>query len=317
MEEKKLYVSSGPHIRGKESVSSLMLSVLLALLPALLAGVYLFGLRALWVVLVSVGSCELFEWGWCALTHRQNTLRDLSAAVTGLLLGLSLSPTVPLWLPPVGAFFAIVVVKQLYGGLGKNFLNPALAGRCFLFAWAPLMSSWAAPRCADAVSAATPLAVMKTLSLPPESLLSSFLGFKGGCIGEVSAAALLLGAAFLLLRGVIRLRIPLSYLLTVAVLTFLFPQGNERILWMSHQLLSGGLLLGAFFMATDYVTSPTTARGQLLYGVFCGVLTVLIRYFGSYPEGVSFSILIMNLLVWTLDRLHMRRVFGHGKEART
>ncbi len=314
-EKMKLLISSSPHVRGGDSVQNIMLRVILALLPSLGAGIYFFGLPALWVSLASVGSCVFFEWLYRFLTHKSSTVGDLSAVVTGLLLALTLSPAVPLWLPVLGGFFAIVIVKQLYGGLGKNFLNPALAARCFLFSWAVLMTQWVAPRGADAVASATPLGMMKQLALPAESLWECFIGAKGGCIGEVSAAALLLGGAFLLITGVIKPHIPLSYILSVAVLTFLFPQGQDRLVWMGYQLLSGGLMLGAFFMATDYVTSPTTPRGRVLYGIGCGVLTVLIRYFGSYPEGVSFSILIMNLLAWPLDKWTRPRAFGHKKEA--
>ena len=306
-----LLISASPHVRSRDSVPFIMLRVILALLPTLAAGIYYFGLSALWITLVSVGSCVFFEWGYRKLRRQSCTVGDLSAVVTGLLLALTLSPTVPFWLPVIGAFFAIVVVKQLYGGLGKNFLNPALAARCFLFAWAPMMSVWVSPRGADAVSSATPLAVMKAMALPKESLWDCFWGCQGGCIGEVCAAALLLGGLFLLLSGVIRLHIPLSYLLTVALLTLLFPRGNPPLLWMSYQLLSGGLLLGAFFMATDYVTSPVTNRGRILYGVGCGILTVLIRYFGSYSEGVSFAILLMNLSAWLLDKWTKPKGFGY------
>ena len=322
-ENARLMISASPHIRAKADTRWIMGMVLLALCPAVLAGAYFFGIRALLVVGVSVGSCVFFEWGYRRLTHKPQSISDLSAAVTGMLLGLSLGVKVPLWLPVLGGFFAIVVVKQLYGGIGKNFLNPALAGRCFLFSWAVLMTDWAAPRSGgffslhfDAVSAATPLASMKAAELPEMSLLDCFLGMKAGSIGEVSALALLLGAAFLLLVGVINLRIPGAYLLTVAVLTFLFPRGNERLPWMAYQLLSGGLMLGALFMANDYTTSPVTPLGDALYGFGCGVLTVIIRYFGSYPEGVSFAILIMNLLVWAIDKWTLPRRFGVAKEAK-
>ena len=316
MTDQSLTVSSSPHVRDSERVQNIMLRVILALLPSLVTGIFLFGLPALWVTLVSVGSCLFFEWAYGKLAHKSSTLSDLSAVVTGLLLAMTLSPAVPLWLPVIGAFFAIVVVKQLYGGLGKNFLNPALAARCFLFSWASLMTVWVFPWGVDAVGSATPLGAMKALALPSESLLQCFLGLKGGCIGEGSGAALLLGGAYLLFSGVIKPHIPLSYLLTVAVLTFLFPRGHDRLLWMGYQLLSGGLLLGALFMATDPVSSPVTAKGRILFGLGCGILTVLIRYFGSYPEGVSFSILIMNLTVWQIDKAARPRSFGHGKEAR-
>ncbi len=315
--EDRLLVSAPPHVRGGDDTQSIMLRVIIALTPALLVGFWRFGLPTLMITAVSVGSCVFFEWGYRRLARKSCTLGDYSAVVTGLLLSMTLSPAVPLWLPLIGGFFAIVVVKQLYGGLGKNFMNPALAARCFLFSWAALMNSWVSPRGVDAVSSATPLSVMKGMALPAESPMDCFLGLRAGCIGEISAAALLLGGAYLLLTKVIRPHIPLSYLLTVAVLTFLFPRGNERLTWMLYQLLSGGLLLGAVFMATDYVTSPGTDRGRVLYGIGCGVITVVIRYFGSYPEGVSFSILIMNLLVWLLDKWTTPRAFGYKKEANT
>ena len=320
MEEKTLMITSSPHIRGRDSVRSIMLWVIIALCPSLIAGVWLFGFKALLVVAVSVAACVFFEWGYRRLTHKSSSIGDLSAVVTGMLLGMSLGVSVPLWLPVLGAFFAIVIVKQLYGGIGKNFLNPALAGRCFLFSWAVLMTTWVAPRSytdffslktVDAVTAATPLAAMKGMAIPENySLMDCFLGMKAGAIGEVSAAALILGAIILLAVGVINLRIPLTYILTVAVLTFLFPRGNDRLLWMAYQLLSGGLMMGAMFMANDYTTSPATPKGDLIYGIGCGALTVLIRYFGSYAEGVSFAILIMNLLVWLIDKWTRPQRFG-------
>lgn len=316
MEQQKLIISTSPHVRGRDNVQKIMLRVILALLPAWGAGLYYFGLSALYVTLCSVGSCLFFEWLYRRIMHKNNSLGDLSAVVTGLLLAMILSPAVPLWLCVLGAFFAIVVVKHLYGGLGKNFLNPALAARCFLFSWAGKMISWPAPRGVDAISSATPLAAMKELRLPAESLMDCFLGFQRGCIGECCALALLLGGIYLLCTNVIKPHIPLSYLLTVAVLTFLFPRGNPRLLWMGYQLLSGGLMLGAIFMATDYVTSPTTARGRIIYGMGCGLLTVLIRYFGSYTECVSYSILIMNLFSSALDKWTRPRVFGHKKEVK-
>ncbi len=320
MDDKKLLtVSSSPHIRRSQNTAQLMRCVIYATLPALAVGVYMFGLRALLVVLVSEAACVFFEWAYRKLLHKSDSIGDWSAVVTGMLLGFSLPASIPYWVPVIGAFFAIVVVKQLYGGLGKNFLNPALAGRCFLFSWPVLMTTWMVPRsytsffnlgAVDAVSGATPLAAMAQGRLPDVSLLNCFLGLKGGSIGEVSAAALLLGGIILLACGVISLRIPLSYLGTVAVLAFLFPQGNDRLLWTAYQLCSGGLMLGAMFMANDYTTSPTTKKGQLIYGVGCGLLTVFIRYFGSYAEGASFAILIMNVTVWLLDKVTLPRQFG-------
>ena len=238
-----------------------------------------------------------------------------------MLLAMTLPVTVPYWVVVIGAFFAIVVVKLLYGGLGKNFMNPALAGRVFLFSFPALINIWAAPRtdpglfsALDAVTAATPMSYLQQGSLPTATLLEMFTGIRGGAIGEVSAALVLLGGLYLLLRRVIDWRVPVCYLGTVALLTFLFPQGGIGPLeWMLYQLMGGGLLLGAFFMATDPVTSPVTAWGRVFYGVGCGVLTVFLRYFGAYPEGVAFAILIMNAAAWLLDRLG-RRLRQMGRE---
>ena len=320
----KLLITSSPHIRSNTNVQSIMRDVIIALLPAVAMGTYLFGIRALLVVLVSAAACVFFEWGYRRMMKKNSTIHDLSAAVTGVLLGLCMPPSIPYWVPVIGAFFAIVVVKQLYGGIGKNFLNPALAGRCFLFSWPVLMTTWMEPLSygsgffklnqLDAVTGATPLAAMAQGELPELSLVDCLVGIKGGSIGEVSAIALILGGAYLLYRGVINLRIPGSYVLTVAVLTFLFPQGNPRFVWMAYQLLSGGLMIGAMFMANDYATSPTTKKGQIIYGIGCGALTVFIRYFGSYAEGVSFAILIMNVCTWLIDKYTLPRRFGVVRE---
>ena len=320
----KLLITSSPHIRSNTNVHSIMRDVIIALLPAVAMGTYLFGFHALLVVLVTTAASVFFEWAYRKLMHKSCTIHDLSAAVTGILLGLSVPPSIPLWVPVFGAFFAIVVVKQLYGGIGKNFLNPALAGRCFLFSWPVLMTTWMEPLSygngffklnqLDAVTGATPLAYMAQGQLPTASLADVALGFHAGSIGEVSAVALILGGAYLLYRGVINLRIPGSYILTVAVLTFVFPQGNPRFVWMAYQLLSGGLMIGAMFMANDYATSPTTKKGQIIYGVGCGALTVFIRYFGSYAEGVSFAILIMNVCTWLIDKYTLPRRFGVARE---
>ena len=315
-----LTVSSSPHIRSKTNTQSIMLDVIIALLPALCVSVYIFGLRALLVVAISVFASVFFEWAYRKLMKKDKTIGDLSAVVTGLLLAFCLPATAPWWLPIVGAFFAIVIVKQLYGGIGKNFLNPALAGRAFLFSWPVAMTSWMAPLSydsifnfarADAVTGATPMASLHVGALPADGLLNMFLGHIGGSLGEVSAVALLLGGVYLVARRVISPRIPLSFLLTVAVLTFAFPKGgNDRLQWMLSNLLGGGLMLGAIFMATDYSTSPVTRKGQVVFGVGCGLLTVFIRYFGSYVEGVSYAILIMNVCVWLIDKITPPRRFG-------
>ena len=310
-EELKLVMSSSPHIRSPRDTRAIMLDVIIALIPALIASVIFFGFYTLLITAISVIFCVGFEWLYRFLLKKHNTIGDLSAVVTGLLLAFTLPPTAPWWLPIIGALFAVVLVKQLFGGIGKNFLNPALAGRAFLFSYPVLMTSWkAAAFQGDAWTGATPLASLHAGTLASDSLGAMFIGNIGGCIGEVSALALLLGGAWLVYRKVITLRIPVSYLATVAVITFIFPRGNNCFLWMLQNLFSGGLLLGAIFMATDYCTSPVTPKGQIIFGIGCGLITVLIRYFGSYAEGVSYAILIMNLTVWMLDKATAPRRFG-------
>lgn len=317
-----LTVSPSPHITSPDTTATVMFDVILALLPAFLWGVYVFGIRALAVMAVSVIACVGFEAAAQVLLHRPVTIRDMSAAVTGLLLAMNLPVSVPLWMPVVGGFFAIVVVKQLFGGIGCNFVNPALAARVFLFSWASEMTAFSAdgekvtslaPVLAegDIVASATPLASLKTGQIPPETIIDMFLGQHAGCIGEVSALLLLAGGIFLLYQRVITWHIPVAYIGTVALMTFIFPQNaGMPVEFMLYELLAGGLMLGAFFMATDYATSPVTPAGRLIFGAGCGLLTVLIRYFGAYPEGVSFSILVMNLLVWYIDKATMPRRFG-------
>ena len=318
-QERKLTVSSSPHIRSNEDTRSIMLDVIIALIPALAVAVYMFGFRALLLTLVSVAASVFFEWAYRKLLKKPSSIGDLSAVVTGILLSYCLPPSAPCWLPIVGAFFAIVIVKQLFGGIGKNFMNPALAARAFLFSWPALMGKWMTPLSythffdlsIDTVTSATPLDALHGSMLPQNtSLMQAFFGQIGGSLGEISAFALILGGIYLLVRRVITLRIPLSYLLTVAALTFIFPRGNDNVTWMLWNLCSGGVMLGAIFMATDYSTSPVTKRGQLIFGIGCGVLTVFIRYFGAYPEGVSYSILIMNACVWLLDKAGMPKRFG-------
>ncbi len=323
--ERPLTIASAPHLTTRDTTRTLMLDVLIALMPALLfSGCYFFGPRAFLVTLVSAAGCVGFEALFCLITRRRQTVDDLSAVVTGVLLAFTLPANVPYWAVLMGDFFAIVVVKQLFGGLGKNFLNPALAGRAFLFSFPAVMSAFPAVRswegfAIDAQSAATPMASLHAGSLPSVSLLEMFTGVRSGALGEVSAALLLLGGLYLLARRVIRLRIPLSFLGTVAVLSWFFPQGgNSSLDWTLYSLMGGGLLLAAFFMATDFTTSPVTFWGQVVYGVGCGALTVFLRTFGSYPEGVGFAVLVMNLLAWPIDRaaLTLRSVFRRRKEAR-
>lgn len=318
----KVVVTSSPHIKAEDDTKSLMLDVVLALVPALAVAIFTFGFRALVITAASVASCVFFEWLYGRIVRKPAAIADLSAVVTGVLIAYNVPVAAPLWMPVLGGAFAILVVKMLFGGIGRNFMNPALAARAFMMAsWPALMTTWVQPHqklplfgSVDAanISTATPLASLKAGNLAPESMLDLFFGQHGGVIGETCALALLAGGAYLLVRRVITVNIPAAYLLTVAILTFLFPMGDvSRVQWMLTQVLSGGLLLGAFFMATDYVTSPVTPKGQIAFGVGCGLLTVLIRYFGGLPEGVSYSILIMNALVGFIDQKTLPRKFGY------
>ncbi|MBR2934527.1 MAG: RnfABCDGE type electron transport complex subunit D [Oscillospiraceae bacterium] len=308
--------SSFPCIKDRASVDSIMLDVLVALTPALVMGAFLFGFRVLVLAAISVLSCMGFELLYCKWTKKPVTIRDLSACVTGLLLSMTLPVTAPYWAPVLGGAFAIIVVKQFYGGLGKNFMNPALAGRMLLLSFPGMMTTWvdALDRQAvvgvDAVSTATPMAYLHLGKLPDLTLSQLLLGQHGGAMGEVASFMLLLGGAYLLCRRVISWRIPVCFLGTVAMFSFVFPKGNDPLDWAVCNLFSGGLMLGAIFMATDYTTSPVTPRGQILYGIGCGCLTVVLRSYGSYPDGVGFSILTMNCCVWLLDRVGLPRRFG-------
>ena len=319
----ELTISSSPHVHSPITTKTIMRDVLIGLAPALIGSVYFFGLRALLVTLVSACAAVFFEWGWCKLMKQNDKTYDLSAVVTGVLLAFVCPPTIPYWMIILGDMFAIILVKMLFGGIGKNIVNPALAGRAFMFSWPVAMSTWvkvgfgnAAPLFggADIVTSATPLAAMHQGQLPTDSMLDAFLGNVGGCIGETSALLLLIGFVWLLYRKVITPVIPLSYIGTVAVLALLFPQGHNAFTWMGYQLFTGGLMLGAIFMATDYVTSPLTKLGQVVYGIGCGVLTIMIRYFGGYNEGVSYAILIMNCCVVLLDRIGRPVKFGAPKK---
>ena len=306
-----LTVASSPHIRGDFKTRRIMLDVVLALLPALVVGIFMHGFRSVQVVLVSVVCCIASEWLYSVVTKTRNTIVDRSAIVTGMLLGMTLPATVPYWLIMVGSAFSIIFVKSLCGGLGQNIFNPALSARGFMMLIAP--AYMVRFEGLDGVTAATPLHHMVMPALPEESLWDMFLGICPGSIGEVSALALLIGGAYLVWRRVISVRIPLAYLGTVAVLTLVFAKTDDPIAWMLYSLLSGGVMLGAIFMATDYATSPVTPLGQILYGIGCGALTVLLRYFGIFPEGVTYAILIMNALVWIIDRYTIPRRFGMKK----
>ncbi len=319
----ELTISSSPHAHSPVTTQTIMRDVLIALIPAMLGSIYFFGFRSLLVTLVSAAACVFFEWGFCKIRKLHCKTYDLSAVVTGVLLAFVCPVTIPYWTIILGDFFAIVLVKMLFGGLGKNIVNPALAGRAFLFSWPVLMSNWVKVgfdnaagllSTADAVTAATPMSAMHQGALPEESILDMFLGNIGGCIGETSALLLIVGFIYLLYRKVITARIPLAYIGTVAILAFLFPQGNDRIAWMAAQVFGGGLMLGAIFMATDYVTSPLTKLGQIVYGIGCGVITILIRYFGGYSEGVTYAILCMNACAVLLDKIGRPVKFGAPKK---
>lgn len=306
---KLLNVSSSPHARNNVLTQNLMGDVVIAMIPAAVFGVYQFGLKALLIILVTVASCVLSEYVYESLMGKPITIMDGSALVTGMILALNMPPEIPLWIPFLGGIFAIIVVKQLYGGLGQNFMNPALAARCFLLiSFASQMSAFTL----DGVSGATPLAVLKNGG--SVDLAAMFIGKIPGTIGEVSTIALLIGAAYLLVKKVISIRIPAAYLITFAVFAFIF--GQHNLTYVLAQLCGGGLIFGAFFMATDYVTSPITPRGQIVFGVLLGVLTGLFRIFGGSAEGVSYAIIISNLMVPLIEKVTLPVAFGkEGKKA--
>ena len=308
-------LSSSPHVKHKNNTQRIMLDVIIALLPAFIWSAVVFGWRPIMLVAVSVASCVLFDYLYCRLMKKQNTVCDLSAVITGMLLAFNVPSHAAWWLMPIGAFFAIVIVKQLFGGIGKNVVNPAIAGRIFLFvSWPDQLTAFSEP-ITDAVSSATALGSLKTGAIPENyDILDMFLGFCPGSLGEVSALLLLIGGLYLIVRRVITWHIPVAFLGTVALFGVIFPQAGGNLEYMLYALLSGGVMLGSIFMATDYTTSPVTPKGRLLFGFGCGALTVLIRYFGAYPEGVSFAIMIMNLLVWYIDRLTIPVRFGGKKQ---
>ena len=303
-----LTVASSPHIRGDFRTSRLMLDVVIALIPTLAVGIISLGFRALLVTLISMASAVVAELLYSLLFKKRNTLADCSALVTGMLFALTLPATTPYYVVALGSAFAIFFVKLLCGGLGQNIFNPALAARAFVLMLFPVALTRYAE--VDGVSSATPLHHMVMPALPEESILDMFLGNCPGSIGELSALALIIGGIYLVVRKVISPRIPLAYIGTVAVLTLVFSKTEAPIAWMLYSLFSGGLMLGAIFMATDYATSPVTAKGQIVYGIGCGVLTVIFRYFGLFPEGVTYAILLMNACVWVIDRYTAPRRFG-------
>ena len=321
--DQMLHVSSNPHVRDKMTTSKIMQLVVLALLPTTLFGIYNFGLRALLVVVITVASSVFFEWIYDKLMHKKNTITDFSAVVTGLLLALNMPASIPLWMPVLGSAFAIIVVKQLFGGLGQNFMNPALAGRCFLMiSFAGKMTDFAVDKlsgyhCIDTVTGATALAELKNSGFTADSISvkNLFIGNIHGTIGETSAIAILIGAVILLAFKVIDLKIPLTYIGSFAVFVILYMLGTGKgfdVNYLFSHLFGGGLMLGAWFMATDYVTTPITPNGQLIYGCCLGVVTAIFRLFGGSAEGVSYAIIFCNLLVPLIEKVTKPVAFGKG-----
>ena len=308
-----LHISTGPHLRSRQDTPSLMRDVLIALCPAVAASLYFYGLKALWILLVSTACAVLSEFVWQKLMKKPIRLNDCSAAVTGLLIGLNMPATVPVWVPAIGSVFAVIIVKQLFGGIGHNFLNPALAARAVLLtSWPSYMTKALVPARTltfglfesgvDAITAATPLVA------PVSDIRNLLFGNIAGAIGETCKIAILLGLVYLLIRGVIRWQIPVCMLGTVALMSWIL--GKDPL----TAVLSGGVLFGAVFMATDYVTTPMLKIGQAIFGVGCGILVVLIRNYGNYPEGVTYAILIMNIVTPLLDRSLKRKVYGEVKQ---
>lgn len=305
----KLIVSPSPHIRDNATTSTIMRDVLIGLAPAMIAAVVIFGFRALLMTAVCVAACIIFEYGTERILGRENTISDLSAVVTGVILSFNLPVQLPLWMAVVGCFFAIVIVKQLFGGIGNNFANPAIAARIFLLlSFSQPMTTWLqveGGRAVQGVYGATPLALISagdTANLP--SVMEMLLGTRGGCMGETCAIALILGGVYMIWKKVITLTIPLAFIGGVFVLSLLF--GVNPV----YELLGGGLMLGAFFMATDYTTSPITEKGKIIFGLGCALITMVIRVFGSYPEGVSYSILLMNIITPHINRMVRNKAFG-------
>lgn len=301
-------VSSSPHVRSSVSTKNIMYDVAIAMLPATIWGVMQFGIYSLVVVVATVLACVLSEYAFETLMHKPITISDGSAVVTGMILGLNMPPTIPLWMPVLGGIFAIIVVKQLYGGLGQNWMNPALAARCFLLiSFAGSMTKFTDP-VTHTIASATPLATIKAGGT--YDVASMFIGKIPGTIGEVSAIALLIGAAYLLFKKVISIRIPGTYILTFAVFAFIF--GQHNLSYVLAEVCGGGLIFGAFFMATDYVTSPITPKGQIIFGVCLGILTGLFRLFGGSAEGVSYAIIFCNMLVPLIEKVTLPTAFGKG-----
>lgn len=311
-------VSSSPHVRSNDSTSKIMLLVIIALMPASLFGIYNFGIRALMIICITIATCVISEFLYNLIVKKKNTIDDLSAIVTGLLLALNLPVSIPWWQPIVGGVFAIIVVKCLFGGLGQNFMNPALAARCFLlFSFSEYMVNYEVTKNGvDVYTGATPLALIREKGLSGVNVRDMFTGNIAGTIGETSVIAILLGAIILILFNVIDLKIPFSYIITFAIFMFIFGSQRFDINYVVAQLCGGGLMLGAFFMATDYVTSPITPSGQIVFGICCGLLTGIFRCFGANAEGVSFAIILSNILVPIIEKFTVPRAFGMVKEAK-
>ena len=312
----KYYVSSSPHVRHKDSTSHIMILVIVALIPSCLFGIYNFGYKAVILMAATVGTAVLSEFVFNLLVHKKQTINDFSAVVTGLLLAMNLPVELPVWEAMIGAVFAIIVVKCLFGGLGQNFMNPALGGRCFLLiAFAADMTNFTC----DAYSGATPLALIRENNgLIPDNLrvMDMLLGNTAGTTGETSAIAILIGALVLVIFGVIDLKIPFTYIGTFSIFMLIFSPNPGNFNYLVAQLCGGGLMLGAFFMATDYVTSPITPVGKIVFGICCGLLTGIFRCFGANAEGVSFAIILSNLLVPIIEKLTIPKAFGMVKEAK-
>jgi electron transport complex protein RnfD len=319
MKDESLIVSIGPHMRAKVSTKRVMWAVTLSLIPSGVAGIFIFGMRSLFIILASILSAVITEAMILGFRKKEITLDDGSAVLTGLLLAYNLPPQVPIWMPIVGSFFAIAIGKQAFGGLGHNIFNPALIGRAFLMvSWPVYMTTWQNPRWkVDAVTTATPLTLFKHKEFALLNNVSNwdlFIGNRGGCIGEVCIIALLIGAAYIFFKKYITWHIPITYIFTVAAMSWIFNgQGGLLSGDVLFFILSGGLVLGAFFMATDYVTSPLSAKGKVIFGVCCGILTFIIRKFSGYPEGVSYAILMMNAAVPIIDRYTVPKWFGWRK----
>ncbi len=309
-------ISSSPHIREKDTVSGIMRDVIIALMPAVVAAIFYFRMNAAIIILLAVGSAVITEALIQKLTKQKVTINDLSAALTGLIIALNITPTAPWYIPVIGSMFAVAIVKQVFGGLGHNFMNPAVAARIFLTtAFGVQMTTWINPVTVDAVSTATPLAIIKgtaTGDLP--SVVNMLIGNHGGCLGETCSIALLLGGVYLLIRKVISWHIPVSFIGTVALLTFVFGPDGLFTGNVVYHVLGGGLLLGAIFMATDYVTSPVSQKGKIIMGVGCGLIVVIIRLLGGMAEGVMFSIALMNLVVPIIDRVTKPKIYGEVKK---